>query len=173
MPKEKTLLFSLTKKDFEVQTFCTGGPGGQHKNAKQNGVRIIHKASGAVAEHRDGHDQAKNKMTAFVKLTESKKFRDWHKAEVAKHLRQEAGDILEEIIAEKVNKAMAEKNLKVETYVTQEYIDQLVADSDRSCRCDGGNTMGCTACCAERELKCLQLEGKIKVNRLSYAPVNS
>jgi peptide chain release factor 2 len=55
--KEKTLLFSLTKKDFEVQTFCTGGPGGQHKNAKRNGVRIIHPASGARAEHRDGRDQ--------------------------------------------------------------------------------------------------------------------
>ena len=55
--KEKVLLFSLTKKDFEVQTFCTGGKGGQHRNAKQNGVRIIHPASGARAEHRDGRDQ--------------------------------------------------------------------------------------------------------------------
>lgn len=57
MNKEKTLLFSLTKKDFTIQTFCTGGKGGQHRNAKQNGVRIIHPASGAVAEHRDGRDQ--------------------------------------------------------------------------------------------------------------------
>lgn len=55
--KEKRLLFSLTRSDFEVQTFCTGGAGGQHRNAKQNGVRIIHPASGAVAEHRDGRDQ--------------------------------------------------------------------------------------------------------------------
>lgn len=53
----KHLLFSLTKKDFEVSTFCTGGKGGQHRNAKQNGVRILHPASGAVAEHRDGRDQ--------------------------------------------------------------------------------------------------------------------
>jgi hypothetical protein len=29
--KEKKLLFSLTQKDFEFQTFCTGGSGGQHK----------------------------------------------------------------------------------------------------------------------------------------------
>ena len=55
--KDKVLLFSLTKKDFEIQTFCTGGKGGQHRNAKQNGVRIIHAASGARAEHRDGRDQ--------------------------------------------------------------------------------------------------------------------
>ena len=46
---EKKLLFSLTAKDFEVQTFCTGGAGGQHRNAKKNGVRIIHTASGAAA----------------------------------------------------------------------------------------------------------------------------
>ena len=55
--ENKVLLFSLTKKDFEIQTFCTGGKGGQHRNAKQNGVRIIHIASGARAEHRDGRDQ--------------------------------------------------------------------------------------------------------------------
>lgn len=55
--KEKRLLFSLTKKDFEVYTFCTGGNGGQHRNAKRNGVRITHPVSGAVAEHRDGRDQ--------------------------------------------------------------------------------------------------------------------
>ena len=53
----KTLLFSLTRRDFEIQTFCTGGKGGQHRNAKKNGVRIIHPASGARAEHRDGRDQ--------------------------------------------------------------------------------------------------------------------
>lgn len=107
--KEKKLLFSLTKKDFEVQTFCTGGPGGQHKNAKQNGVRIIHKASGAVAEHRDGRDQAKNKKDAFVKLTESKKFKDWHKAEVYRRLNQGLDDV-----ETYLDKAMQPENLKVE-----------------------------------------------------------
>jgi protein subunit release factor B len=55
--KEKQLLFSLTAKDFEFTTFCTGGAGGQHRNAKQNGVRCFHPASGAVAEHRDGREQ--------------------------------------------------------------------------------------------------------------------
>jgi len=55
MPKQ--LLFSLTAKDFEFQTFCTGGKGGQHRNAKQNGVRCIHPPSNAVGEHRDGREQ--------------------------------------------------------------------------------------------------------------------
>jgi protein subunit release factor A len=78
---ERKLLFSLGAKDFEVQTFCTGGNGGQHRNAKQNGVRIIHPASGARGEHRDGRDQGKNREQAFSKLVASEKFKRWHKAE--------------------------------------------------------------------------------------------
>ena len=78
MPKQ--LLSSLTQKDFDFQTFCTGGAGGQHRNAKQNGVRCIHPASGAVAEHRDGRDQRKNKEQAFVKCVTSDKFKKWHKS---------------------------------------------------------------------------------------------
>lgn len=108
MPKEKKLLFSLTKKDFEVQTFCTGGPGGQHKNAKKNGVRIIHIASGARAEHRDGRDQAQNKKKAFEKLVETKTFKQWHKAEVARRLGR-----IRDVEAE-VDRAMAAHNLSIE-----------------------------------------------------------
>jgi protein subunit release factor B len=107
---EKQLLFSLTSKDFEFQTFCTGGPGGQHKNAKRNGVRCIHKASGAVAEHRDGRDQYLNKRQAFVKCANTLKFKAWHNVEVARRLGTLKG--IEQI----VNKAMEPDNLKIEYY---------------------------------------------------------
>lgn len=98
--KEKKLLFSLTAKDFIVQTFCTGGNGGQHRNAKQNGVRIIHAESGARAEHRDGRDQSTNRVKAFEKLVETSAFKAWHKMEVAKRLGRVkiAEDQVEEII---------------------------------------------------------------------------
>lgn len=86
MEKAKRLLFSVTRRDLVIQTFCTGGTGGQHRNAKQNGVRIIHPDSGARAEHRDGRDQGKNKEAAFKKLVETKEFKKWHKAEVARKL---------------------------------------------------------------------------------------
>jgi protein subunit release factor A len=62
MAETKQLLFSLTAKDFEFQTFCTGGAGGQHRNAKQNGVRCIHYPSWARGEHRDGRDQYRNRQ---------------------------------------------------------------------------------------------------------------
>ena len=112
--KPKQLLFSLTRKDFEVQTFCTGGNGGQHRNAKQNGVRIIHTESGARAEHRDGRDQAQNKKRAFEKLMETPTFKKWHKLEVARrlgHLR-----VLEQEVEAKVDEMMKDDNLRVETF---------------------------------------------------------
>lgn len=102
------LLFSLTAKDFVIQTFCTGGNGGQHRNAKQNGVRIIHPESGARAEHRDGRDQDKNKQAAFKKLIETPTFRAWHKLEVAKR----TGAVQRAEQATEL--AMQPKNLKVE-----------------------------------------------------------
>jgi protein subunit release factor A len=111
---EKTLLFSLTKKDFEVQTFCTGGKGGQHRNAKQNGVRIIHPASGARAEHRDGRDQGKNRTAAFTKLMNNPVFKNWHKAEVARR----TGESL--YIERRVDEAMLDENLKIEFYTPKE-----------------------------------------------------
>jgi|SRR5580692_1804698 peptide chain release factor 2 len=110
MEKDRVLLFSLTKKDFEVQTFCTGGNGGQHRNAKQNGVRIIHTASGARAEHRDGRDQVRNKIEAFKKLMEMPDFLRWHRMEVAKRLGH-----LKEIDA-RIDSMMSPENLLVETY---------------------------------------------------------
>jgi hypothetical protein len=111
--KAKTLLFTLTAKDFEFQTFCTGGKGGQHRNAKQNGVRCIHQASDAVAEHRDGRDQFRNKQEAFRKCCESEAFRKWHKVEVMRRLGQ-----LKNIDA-LVDEAMRPENLKIE------FIDEL------------------------------------------------
>jgi len=104
----KQLLFSLSSRDFEFQTFCTGGNGGQHRNAKQNGVRCIHPASGARAEHRDGRDQRKNKEEAFRKCAESPEFKAWHRVETMKRL-----GLLKDL-DRKVDEMMADQNLLVE-----------------------------------------------------------
>ena len=106
--KEKKLLFSLTAKDFDFQTFCTGGNGGQHRNAKQNGVRCVHRESGAVAEHRDGRDQRKNKEMAFEKCCKSPKFQAWHRVECMRRL-----GMLKDI-EKRVEELMSEQYLKVE-----------------------------------------------------------
>lgn len=108
--KEKKLLFSLTSDNFTFQTFCTGGNGGQHRNAKQNGVRCIHEPSGARAEHRDGRDQGKNKAEAFRKCCESKQFQAWIRLEAARR----TGTIKD--LDRKVDEMMAPGNLKIETF---------------------------------------------------------
>lgn len=106
----RKLLFTLTKKDFTITTFCTGGPGGQHQNSNQNGVRITHEASGASGEGREFRSQAQNKKAAFERLASSKTFKAWHKLEVARRLGQ-----LQDV-EKAVEAAMDEKNLKVEFY---------------------------------------------------------
>jgi protein subunit release factor A len=116
--QDKQLLFSLTKNNFEFQTFCTGGAGGQHRNAKQNGVRCIHYASGSVAEHRDGRDQAKNKEQAFIKCASTKEFKAWHRMEVARRLGNSIDESImtNEDILKKVDAMMAPENLKIEYF---------------------------------------------------------
>lgn len=108
MNKEKKLLFSLTAKDFVFQTFCTGGNGGQHRNAKKNGVRCIHPDSGAVAEHRDGRDQRKNKELAFEKCCNTPKFKAWHRVETMRRL-----GMLKDI-ERVVDEMMSDRYLKIE-----------------------------------------------------------
>jgi len=66
--KQRTLVRSFTKDQFEVQTFRSGGPGGQNQNKVETGVRIIHKETGLRAECRVHASQHANKKQAFIEL---------------------------------------------------------------------------------------------------------
>jgi peptide chain release factor 2 len=57
----------VKESDLEMQTFCSGGPGGQHQNKTQSGVRLIHK-SGVRAESRTERSQHKNYDNALKLL---------------------------------------------------------------------------------------------------------
>jgi hypothetical protein len=105
----KELLFSITKKDFEVQTFRSGGAGGQNQNKVSSGVRIIHKESGARGEARDSRDQLQNKKAAFNRLVASPKFQGWLRIAIAKRT-----GLMEEV-ERVVEKQMQPHNLKIET----------------------------------------------------------
>jgi protein subunit release factor B len=104
------LLFSLTKKDFEIETFRCGGKGGQNVNKVETGVRIYHRASGAVGRAVDTRHQAKNRVLAFQRCVSSKEFKNWHKAEVARRLG------LVQTVEQAVDKMMSPENLKIEVY---------------------------------------------------------
>ena len=55
----ETIEIEINESELEMQTFCSGGPGGQHQNKTQSGVRLIHK-SGVRAESRTERSQFKN-----------------------------------------------------------------------------------------------------------------
>lgn len=71
---DRYLWFSVTMKDCDLQTFTSGGKGGQHQNRSQTGVRIIHRASGARGEARDERSQWQNKKLAWRRMYESPAF---------------------------------------------------------------------------------------------------
>jgi len=80
--------------DLERQTFRSGGPGGQHQNKTESGVRYIHLPTGISAESRSERSQHKNDDLA-MKLLKAKLYRieeQKRKAEVEK-LYDEKGEV--------------------------------------------------------------------------------
>jgi len=105
---KRELLFTVTRKDFDVQTFRSGGKGGQHQNKVESGVRIVHRASGAVGESRTDRSQHRNKRLALERLVRTAKFKVWQ----ARMVHELASG---KTIEQKVDEAMESGNLKVET----------------------------------------------------------
>jgi len=95
---------TVTIADCEVQTFRSGGKGGQNQNKRDSGVRVIHHPSGARGESREERSQLQNKRTAFIRMVNTSEFKTW--------LRLQGGQ--DALIQERVNKAMSETNLKIE-----------------------------------------------------------
>jgi peptide chain release factor 2 len=65
---EGTIEIDIRPEDLERQTFRSGGPGGQHQNKTESGVRYIHKPTGIVAESRTERSQHKNAANALALL---------------------------------------------------------------------------------------------------------
>lgn len=77
MEGKRERLFSVTLADCDVQSFAAGGPGGQHQNTSNTGIRIIHRASGARGESREERSQLQNKKAAFRRMTQHPRFKVW------------------------------------------------------------------------------------------------
>lgn len=104
----RELLFSVTGADCDWQYLRGTGPGGQKRNKTESKVRCVHRESGAVGESDLTRSQHENKRIAFRKMAESNEFRVWHKLETARRM----GDKIS--LEEKVDRAMMDKNLKIE-----------------------------------------------------------
>jgi protein subunit release factor B len=100
-------LFSVTKKDLIIQTFCCDGNGGQNVNKVETGVRIIHKDSGTVVESREERTQGQNKKIAFRRLVEAPSFKLW--------VNRRANEIIKgKTIEQEVEEMMSPDKLKIE-----------------------------------------------------------
>jgi RF-1 domain len=111
------LLFSVTKKDFEMQTFTVPGPGGGGKDTSKTGVRLIHKDSGAVGEGRETRSVTKNREAAFKRLVNTKKFKDWHRIECARRMGKpipETPEQIKERVDRMIDEGLKNGTIKVE-----------------------------------------------------------
>ena len=54
--------------ECRVETFRSGGPGGQHQNTTESGVRLVHLPTGVRASARDERSQHRNRALALRRL---------------------------------------------------------------------------------------------------------
>lgn len=105
----KTKLFSVTEKDLEWTYFRATGPGGQKVNKTSSACRVTHTPSGVTAESREERQQIQNRRIALQRLADNPKFKLWCQMHIA------ANKEGFESVAAKVEAAMDERNLLIET----------------------------------------------------------
>ena len=60
----------LNSKDLKIDYFRGSGPGGQHRNTSETGVRITHLPTGVVATATESRSRHMNLQRAMVRLEE-------------------------------------------------------------------------------------------------------
>lgn len=100
----RELLFSVTLADCEVQEFSVGGAGGQRRDKKKTGIRIVHPPSGAIGQATETRSQHQNKKMAWRRMCESPEFKAW--------VRMQSGESAR--IAAAVDREMWPDKIKVE-----------------------------------------------------------
>jgi protein subunit release factor B len=69
MPHYATDRESL-ERDCDMEFFVAGGPGGQHRNKVETGVRLVHRPSGTVVTATERRSQSANRDAAYERMAE-------------------------------------------------------------------------------------------------------
>ena len=56
------------ERDCDVEFFIASGPGGQHRNKVETGVRLIHRPTGIVVTATERRSQHANREAAFARM---------------------------------------------------------------------------------------------------------
>ena len=69
MPNYPTDRESL-ERDCDIEFFVAGGPGGQHRNKVETGVRLKHRPTGIVVTATERRSQSANRDAAYERIAE-------------------------------------------------------------------------------------------------------
>src|SRR5262247_3921504 len=58
------------ERDCDLEFFVAGGPGGQHRNKVETGVRLKHRPTGIVVTATERRSQSANRDAAYVRMAE-------------------------------------------------------------------------------------------------------
>ena len=115
--KENKIKINLvSRKDLDISYFAGSGKGGQAKNKIKSGVCIIHRESGSMGRASDSRSLEDNKKQAFLRMTQTGKFKIW--------LNKRLFEIKEqETLEERVDRELKSHNLKIEVRQNDKWVE--------------------------------------------------
>jgi len=87
------------ERDCDVEFFVAGGPGGQHRNKVETGVRLTHRPTGLMVTATERRSQSANREAAFDRMAE--KLEAWQKVQKPRRATRPSAGAKQERIKEK------------------------------------------------------------------------